>query len=69
MEYNRRNKFTMECTCMYKNNQVWEPEWKDSVSYYGTPRQLIENYFPDHKYLNLFARIERENWICWGSEI
>lgn len=31
---------------------------------------IIEKLYPNHKYLELFARkpVERENWIFWGAE-
>jgi len=30
---------------------------------------IIEGAYPDCKYLELFARNERENWISWGDEL
>jgi len=30
---------------------------------------IIESMYPNCKYLELFARNERENWISWGNEI
>jgi N6-adenosine-specific RNA methylase IME4 len=31
--------------------------------------ELIENIYPDCKYLELFARNSRPGWISWGNEI
>ncbi|MFW9970144.1 MAG: MT-A70 family methyltransferase [Candidatus Odinarchaeota archaeon] len=31
--------------------------------------ELIEQMYPNHKYLELFARKKRENWESWGDEI
>jgi len=31
--------------------------------------EIIENYFPDGKYLELFSRNKRENWTMWGNEV
>ena len=30
---------------------------------------LIENMYPDGKYLELFARNKRKNWTSWGNEV
>ena len=30
---------------------------------------LIERMYPDCKYLELFARTERKNWVSWGNEV
>jgi N6-adenosine-specific RNA methylase IME4 len=30
---------------------------------------IIEKMFPNEKYLELFARNRRKNWISWGNEI
>lgn len=30
---------------------------------------LIEKWFPNQTYIELFSREERENWISWGNEI
>jgi N6-adenosine-specific RNA methylase IME4 len=34
----------------------------------GEIYRIIEKMFPDMKYLEMFARSERENWISWGLE-
>ena len=31
--------------------------------------ELIEQMYPNGKYLELFAREARENWVCWGNEL
>jgi len=31
--------------------------------------EIIESYFPDGKYLELFSRNKRENWTMWGNEV
>ena len=31
--------------------------------------ELIENYFPNHKYLELFATKKRRRWTSWGDKI
>jgi len=31
--------------------------------------EMIEYYFPDHKWLSLFERTERAGWMSWGTEI
>lgn len=31
--------------------------------------EIIERMYPNHKYLELFARIKREGWTSWGNEI
>ena len=31
--------------------------------------EMIEQMFPYHKYLELFARSERDGWTSWGNEI
>ena len=30
--------------------------------------ELIESYFPDGKYIELFSRNKREGWTMWGNE-
>ncbi len=30
---------------------------------------IIETMFPNYKYLELFARNKRKNWISWGNEV
>lgn len=30
---------------------------------------IIEKMFPNEKYLELFARSKRKNWISWGNEV
>jgi len=31
--------------------------------------ELIEQMYPEGKYLELFSRASRENWVCWGNEV
>jgi len=31
--------------------------------------ELIENYFPDHKYLELFSTKKRRRWTSWGDKM
>lgn len=31
--------------------------------------EMIENMFPDAKKIELFARMHREGWDCWGNEV
>jgi len=30
---------------------------------------LLEQMYPEHEYLELFARNKREKWMSWGNEI
>ena len=31
--------------------------------------EIIEKMYPNRKYLELFARNKRENWVSWGNEL
>jgi len=31
--------------------------------------EIIEEYFPNGKYLELFSRNKRDNWVMWGDEV
>jgi len=31
--------------------------------------EIIESYFPNGKYLELFSRNKRDNWVMWGNEV
>jgi len=31
--------------------------------------ELIEKWFPNQNYIELFSRKERKNWVSWGNEI
>ena len=34
----------------------------------GEAYEIIERMYPNSKYLELFARSERKNWVSWGNE-